>query len=111
MTLEPVADTYGVSHHPVKKRYHTYTRNDIVKSVVHSIILPLIIGIFASKIAGALYLVLAAIAYSTVFRDRSAYFWAIMKVTGAVMAVLLAYVGAILSLGAIGAMLSTGVFA
>lgn len=103
MTLEPVADTLGVSHHPVEKRYHSYTRHDIVKSVVHSIILPLIIGVLASKIAGALYLVLAAIAYSTVFRARSAYFWAIVKVIGAVLAVFSAYVTAILSIGVIGA--------
>lgn len=103
MTLEPVADTFGVSHHPVEKRYHSYTRHDIVKSVVHSIILPLIIGVLASKIAGALYLVLAAIAYSTVFRARSAYFWAILKIIGVVLAVILAYVGMILSIGMIGA--------
>lgn len=102
MTLEPFANTLGVSHHPVEKRYHAYTRNDIIQSVLHSIILPLIIGVFASKIGGVLYLVLAAMAYSTVFRARSAYFWAIVKVIGAVMAVLLAYVGAILLIGAIG---------
>lgn len=105
MFSEPVASTIGVSHHPVEKRYHAYTRNDIVKSVFHSIILPLIIGVFASNIAGVLYLVLAAIAYSTVFRDRSAYFWAIVKVIGAVMAVLLAYVTVILSIGVIGALI------
>lgn len=103
MFLEPVADTIGVSHHPVEKRYHTYTRHDIVWPILHSIVLPLLIGVFASKIAGVLYLVLAVIAYSTVFRNRSAYFWAIIKVIGAVMAVLLAYVGFILSIGMIGA--------
>lgn len=102
MFLEPAANTLGVSHHPVEKRYHAYTRNDIIQSVLHSIILPLIIGVFASKIGGVLYLVLAAMVYSTVFRDRSAYFWAIMKVIGAVMAVLLAYVGMILLIGVIG---------
>lgn len=97
-----VSDTIGVSHHSDKQQYHSRTQGNIIPSVFHTIILPLGLSL-GSPIAGLVYFILTIVAYSTIFRAKSYYVFAIVKIAGAFFAVAAAWFSLLLSIGMIGA--------
>lgn len=73
--------------------FETYEENDAYnkayKGVIHAILIPLILGWVVAPIAATIYLITAAILYSTVFRHKSQGFWQVVATVVSIGALLI----------------------
>lgn len=100
--LKPILNTGGISYNAPKQNYKCHTQGNIIQSVAHAILIPAIIAL-ASPVNALVYFAFAMVAYSTIFRDRSSYFFGIVKTVAIAAFALSAWIfvmGFVASLGA-----------
>lgn len=102
--LEQTTGAIGVSEHSDIKQHHSQSQSNVVESVFHTALIPLVLSL-GSVPAGIIYFILTIVAYSTIFRDKSYYVFQIMKFVGALLAVASAWFSTLYAFGYIGAML------
>lgn len=99
---EKLFNAVGIAKHTDGKQHDTSTDGNVIKSVIHILILPLGLSL-ASPVAGILYAIFAVVAYSTIFRAKSGYVFFILKnvsIAAAIATVWIALIGFVGSLGA-----------
>jgi len=95
-------NTVGIANHADNEHYNSQTQSDVVKSVFHTVLIPLGLSI-ASPVAGVIYFLFAVGAYFTIFREKNHYVVAILQFAGALIAIALFWLAIIVSAGMIGA--------
>lgn len=94
----------GVFHHADEAYDNSRDQSNIVPSVFHIILIPLALSI-GSVPAALVYFALAIGAYSTIFRAKSYYVFAIVKVAIALISLASAWFSFLYAAGTIGHML------
>lgn len=101
---EKLSHAIGITKYTNSDQYHTHAQSDVVKSVFHTLILPLGLSI-GSPIAGMIYFIFAVVAYSTIFRAKSRYVFFILKNVSIAAVVVTAWILLIGFVGSLGAAL------